>query len=368
MNVPSACPVASEEDIAAVVRVLRSGVLANGPESAGLEEEFAVSCGTRHAIAVSSGTDALYLAGRAIGIGPGRLVLSSGFSFAATANAFLSLGARVLPVDIDLGTMNMCPDALRDAIAAHPECVAVVLVDLYGNTAGTDRSLEVAQEAGLPVIEDACQAHGATGHSGKPVGTRATCTAFSLYATKNLAAGEGGILTTQDDELALQLRLLRNHGCATPYKHEIVGLNHRLPEMSATLARSRLRRLQAGNDARRRLAADLASWCSVWPTSDVTPEVPADPTHVFHQFTILLPDRRRRDLVLEALRARGVDARVHYPYTVADLPQVEPTSLPRAIQLRERVLSLPVAPELTEAQRESMHDAIVAIRDGPWWE
>ncbi len=233
MRVPSVDAAASDAEVEAVARVLRSGVLANGEEVVHLEEEFTSVAGAAHAVAVSSGTDALYIAGRALGIGPSSEVLVAGFSFAASANAFLALGATVVPVDVDISTRNMDAGMLRVALEEHPRCAAVVVVDLYGGTAGTSDVLDVAATAGVPVVEDACQAHGARSRRGELVGSRAAFTAFSLYATKNVSAGEGGILTTSDTDLADRCRLLRNHGSRTPYCHEIVGLNHRLPEMSA---------------------------------------------------------------------------------------------------------------------------------------
>jgi perosamine synthetase len=250
MRVPSASTVATDDDIEVVVSVLRSGSLANGPEAAALEVEFARAVRAKHAIAVSSGTDALYVAGRAIGVG-GQVVLAAGFSFAATANSFLSLGAVVVPVDVDPVTMNVSADALTRALQKYPEIAVIVVVDLFGSTNGTEEALRIAGDAGVIVIEDGCQAHGAVGPEGKPVGARADFTAFSLYATKNVSAGEGGIVTTEDDDLARLLRLLRNHGSASQYVPEIVGLNHRLPELSAALGRSRLALLPEGNRLRR---------------------------------------------------------------------------------------------------------------------
>ncbi|MFZ2057567.1 MAG: DegT/DnrJ/EryC1/StrS family aminotransferase [Acidimicrobiales bacterium] len=366
MKVPSASAVATDDDIESVVSVLRSGSLANGPEAAALEVEFARAVGAKHAVAVSSGTDALYVAGRAIGVG-GRVVLAAGFSFAATANAFLSLGAVVVPVDVDPVTMNISADALAKALEEYPETAVVVVVDLFGSTSGTDEALRIAGDAGVIVIEDGCQAHGAVGPEGKSVGARADFTAFSLYATKNVSAGEGGIVTTEDDDRARLLRLLRNHGSASQYVPEIVGLNHRLPEMSAALGRSRLARLHEGNRLRREHAEDLASWCSAaWPGVSV-PLVPVDMLHVFHQFTVVFAEQAQRDLAHEALRNLGIDARIFYPYTLAELPEVVRTALPVAESLRDRVLSLPVHAGLSADQLEILHESIVTVGEEPWW-
>lgn len=366
MRVPSAAPAADEAEIEAVAAVLRSGSLANGSGALRLEEEFSELCGGVPAMAVSSGTDALYMAGRAAGLGPGAKVLASGFSFAATANAFLALGAEVVPVDIDLATFNISPESLTATLERHPDASCLVVVDLYGSTAGTDRCVEIAKGAGLTVIEDACQAHGALTESGEPLGRRAAFTAFSLYATKNVAAGEGGILTAPDEKVARQLRLLRNHGCETAYVHEIVGLNHRLPEMSAALARVRLERLAAGNTRRLENAALLAAACAdSWPSS-IVPVVPADGTHVVHQFTVLAPDREGRDRTADRLHSLGVDSRIHYPYTLAELPLVVPEELPNAAAARDRVISLPVHPGLSDEQIQILEDAIATVGAEGW--
>lgn len=360
MQVPSAFVETTDEDVAAVVEVLRSGVLANGPQALQFENEFAAEMGARHAVAVSSGTDALYVAGRALGVAAGDVVLVSGFSFGATANAFIALGATVVPVDVNRATFNMSAEALARTIQAHPRAKLVCIVDLFGSTHGTDEALEVARSAGIPVVEDACQAHGALGRNGERVGARSALTAFSLYATKNLAAGEGGVITTDNDWLARQARLLRNHGSSSQYVPEISGLNHRLPEMSAALARSRLRRLRTSNDRRRQIAIELSQLCqSVIPEGTVPQALPYE-CHVFHQFTVVLPDPKVREQVRNLLRDRGVDARVFYPYTIGQLPGVVPVALPTAAWLRDRVLSLPVHPGLSNAQLDHLHIAMVA--------
>ena len=363
--VPSAAPGLEPEDVAAVVRVLESGVLANGPEAAALEAEFAAWCGVPHAVAVSSGTAALVLAGQALGLSRGDVVLVAGFTFAATANAFLSLGCRVVPVDVDPLTFNVDPADLAAAADEHP-AVAAVVVDLYGGTGGTDAAIDAARATGLAVIEDAAQAHGSRDRWGRRVGGRADATTFSLYATKNLAAGEGGLVTTPDPAVAERIRLLRSHGALEQYRHETVGLNHRLPEVAAALARVRLGRLEAGNAVRRRRAGQLARWCrEAWGEElAVPPEAEAEttgpPAHVFHQFTVRFSDPERRDEVARRLRAEGVDARCFYPYMIGELPGVQRRPTPVAQRLRDTVLSLPVHPGLDEEQWERLRRAVLA--------
>lgn len=359
--VPSAVPVVTDEDIDAVVSVLRSGILANGPEAARLESEFAAYCGADHAIAVSNGTDALLLAGQALGLGRDDAVAVSGFTFAASANAFLSLGCRVVPVDVDSDTFNISSVALEALLSTRNDVRAVVIVDLFGSTRGTDAAFDVAAVHGVPVIEDAAQAHGAQVADGSRVGGRAALTTFSLYATKNMAAGEGGLVTTNEAEYDHRIRQLRNHGGIVAYDHQIVGLNRRLTEMAAALARGQLRHLDERNDLRRRAAAELAAWCeqSLGDLAFVPPEAARlAPTHVFHQFTLRCRDQGVRDALVEGLVARDVDARVFYPYAIADLPGVEPGATPAARSLVGRVCSLPVHPGLRSEQRLWLREAL----------
>ena len=361
ITVPGGDAAGTDEEVAAVTAVLRSGQLANGAQARALESEFAALCNGATAVAVSSGTDALYVSGRALSIGASDVVVVPGYTFAATANAFLSLGARVLPVDVDPTTFNIDPDLLAGVLAKRPDVRCVVVVDLYGSTAGTTEAISVAREAGVAVIEDACQAHGATDTTGTPIGARGDFTTFSLYASKNVSAGEGGVITTPDPKMAQLARLLRNHGCDTQYQHEIVGLNHRLPEMEAALALCRVRRLAEMNLLRRHNAALLSKWClDEWP-GVIVPTVLLESSHVFHQFTVVCPDVTKRDATVKGLRDHGVDARVYYPYVIADLPGVERAHLPVSESLTSLVLSLPVQPRLTPQQTEILHDAIRAV-------
>lgn len=358
-TVPSAVVDITQDDMNAVMAVLQSGVLANGPQADRLEKEFSELTTAEHAVAVSSGTDALYVAGRAVGVS-GGVVLVPGFTFAATANAFLALDAQVVAVDVDPDTFNMSAASLRLALDSYDDVRAVVPVDLYGNSAGLDEIIEMAEHAGVPVIEDASQAHGAIAPGGRTVGSRALLTTFSLYATKNVFAGEGGLVTTSDGSLARTMRLLRNHGSETQYVPVTAGLNHRLPEMSAALGRSRLRRLASGNDNRRAQASKLVEILGdAWPEVSL-PTVPADGSHVFHQFTVRFPRRELRDETARFLRAEGVDVRVFYPYTVAELPGVGHSSVPESRSLTETVLSIPVHPGLTPQQLVYLHEALKA--------
>ena len=360
--VPSASPVITEDDIAAVTAVLRRGVLANGPEVVALEQEFAAYAGCAEVVAVSSGTAALVLAGQALGLAAGHTVLVPAFTFAASANAFLSLGCRVVPVDVDPATMNISAAALDGALRGEAPVKAVVVVDLFGSTAGTDAAIDVARAHGAAVIEDAAQAHGARDEQLRVVGGRADLTTFSLYATKNMAAGEGGLVTTDDAALADTVRRLRSHGALRTYEHETLGLNHRLPEMEAALARGQLARLDDATAVRRRHARVIAERVrDAWGERALVPReaFTGPPSHVFHQLTLVLPGWR--DAAADALRDRGVDARQFYPYVIGELPGVEAAPTPVAERLRDTVLSLPVHPGLGDDQVAHLLDAIDAV-------
>jgi perosamine synthetase len=367
MVVPSACPSVTPEDIEAVVHVLRSGVLANGPVVAALEQEFAVYCGPGvEAVAVSSGTTALMLAGQALALGSGDTVLVSAYTFAASANALLALGCDVVPVDVNPTTMNLDAEAVGAALQSHPRARALVAVDLFGSTAGTDEAIRLARGAGLHVIEDAAQAHGALDATGRRTGARdVDVSTFSLYATKNMAAGEGGLVTTHDSDLAARIRRLRNHGSVETYRHEVLGLNHRLPEVSAALARGQLRRLDDANCARRANASRLARLTTAaWGDAVTVPleAVNGSTTHVFHQFTVRFRSAGERDLARDLLHAGGIDVRHFYPYTIAALPGVTCTAVPVAEMLRDTTLSIPVHPGIDESRWSHIEAALQGVR------
>jgi dTDP-4-amino-4,6-dideoxygalactose transaminase len=362
MRVPIAAPPTGPAVIAAVVDVAESGQWTNGPQGRHLEAEFAAYCAAPHCIGVSSGTAALVLVGEALGLSPGDRVLVPGFTFAATANAFLSLGCRVECVDVDPVTFNL--DATHLNRALSEPAAAVVVVDLYGNCAGTDEIIAIAERAGARVIEDAAQAHGAIDEQLQMVGARegVDATTFSLYATKNLAGGEGGLITTSSAELTDRLLELRSHGAAETYVHRSIGLNHRLTEFAAAIVRVQLRDLDADNDIRRAHASRLDDWCQqAWGSAVRIPQR-APAAHVLHQYTVVFDSRERRDGIAQGLRELGVDARLFYPYIVAELPGVQPADLPVAKSLRDTVLSLPVHPRLDEGQLDVLRDAIMTVR------
>jgi dTDP-4-amino-4,6-dideoxygalactose transaminase len=345
-------PLLGQEEIDAVVDVLRSGQLAQGRVVEELEQQFARYIGTRHAIAVSSGTAALHLALLAAGVGPGDEVITSPFTFIASANAVLYTGARPVFVDICPDTFNLDPELVERAIT--PWTKAILPVHLYGLPADMPALIEIATRHGLVIVEDAAQAHGAA-IGGRKVGTFGIgC--FSLYATKNMTTAEGGLITTDDDRVAGHARVLRSHGQVERYRHDILGYNYRLTDVQAAIGLAQLQRLEANTAARIANAAFLSARL----TELATPRVPSGYRHVYHQYTVRIPERR--DVLAQQLRAAGVGTSVHYPVPVhqqqlyRDLGYV--TCRPIAEQASREVLSLPIHPALTLDDLETIVGAV----------
>lgn len=351
--IPISRPQIGREEEEAVLRVLRSGRLAQGPEVEALEGEFAKLCGVPHAVACSNGTAALHLALLAHGIGPGDEVLVPTFTFAASANAVLAVGAR--PVFCDIREDDFCIDTESAAAHVGSATRAVMPVHLYGQVADMNAVRALASAHDLVIVEDACQAHGAA-FEGTRAGGFATA-AFSLYATKNAMSGEGGIVTAQDDETDARLRLLRNHGMERRYVHSTFGLNLRMTDLLAAIGRISVSHLEAGNARRRDNAAFYAKELDGIDGLILPREMPGR-EHVWHQYTVRVPGRR--DAVLEALRASGVGADVYYPTPVHRQPAYDAgaVSLPVAERLASEVISIPVHPGLTGEERA---DVVAAL-------
>ena len=345
-----------DELLAAIIRVCDSQRFILGPEVEALERELAVALAVRDTIAVSSGTDALLVAMMALGIGPGDEVITSTYSFFATAGCIARLGATPRLVDIDAATYNLSAAGVRAAMS--PRTKAIIPVHLYGLCADMDPILAIAAETGVAVIEDACQAIGATDR-GRQAGSMGTAGCFSFFPSKNLGAfGDAGLVTTNDPALAATLRLLRNHGAEQRYYHQRIGGNFRLDAIQAAVLRVKLPHLPRWTDMRRanarryqRLFADV-----VPDTRIVLPVEPAGRRHVYNQFVVRVPDR---DRVRTYLSEHGVATEVYYPvpfhlqecfaalgYGAGDFPEAEAAA--------SSTLALPIYGELTEAQQEAV--------------
>ena len=356
--IPIASPVIGEQEKAAVLRVLESGVLAQGPAVEAFETAFAERLGVRHAVAVGSGSAALLVALLAHGVGEGDEVITTPFSFIASANAVLFAGARPRFVDVREDDFNIDPELIERMVT--PRTKAIIPVHLYGNPCRMDDIEAIARRHGLAIVEDCCQAHGAS-IEGRPVGTFGTA-CFSFYPTKNMTTGEGGMVTTDDTDVAAQARMLRNHGQSERYLHERIGFNWRMTDLAAAIGLAQLDRLEEGNARRRANARRLNEGC----TGVVTPTVRECSHHVYHQYTVRVPGQR--DELLSHLREHGVGAVVYYPMPIHRQPVYRRLGyrddLPVAERLSTEVLSLPVHPSLTEGELDTIATATSSFFEG----
>ena len=349
----------------AVTRVMDSQRFVLGEEVSRLESEIAAYCRTKHAIACASGSDALLLALMALDLGPGDEVITTPFSFFATAASITRLGGRPVFVDIDPQTYNLDPSRVADAIT--PRTKAIMPVHLYGQCADMDPLLEHSRGHEIPIVEDAAQAIGAT-DKGRRAGSMGLVGCFSFYPTKNLGgAGDGGMLTTNDDQIAQRLRRLRTHGGANEYEHSEVGVNSRLDELQAAVLRVKLPHLDRWSDQRAGKAeiySQLLNHAGV-NFALIPPHVRPDGRHIFHQYVVRAPGNR--DALQSHLKSRGVGTKIYYPiplhrqecfsylgYKEGDFPESEKAA--------RETLALPVYPELNEAQQAYVVEAIKSLQ------
>jgi len=355
--IPLSRPWIGPEEKAAVIEVLESGMLVQGPRVRALEDAFARLIGVRHAIATSSGTTALHLAMLAHGIGPGDEVITSPFTFIASVNSILYTGATPVFADIDEATFNIDPAKLEAAVTARTR--AVMPVHLYGQPCDMDEICAAARHHGLVVLEDAAQAVGATYH-GRQVGSFGTGI-FSLYATKNVMSGEGGIITTDDDEVADRARLLRNHGMRDRYRYETLGYNFRLTDVLAAIGLAQFQRLEEATRLRRANAATLDETLK----NVVTPVVKPGREHVWHQYTIRLDPQTDRNHAVKVLHDEGIGTGIFYPIGAHRFPHVSKAvgevDMPVTDRAAESVLSLPVHPLLSPRDLERIAAAVNAL-------
>ncbi|GGA71492.1 aminotransferase DegT [Pseudoclavibacter endophyticus] len=356
--IPPAKPIIGEEERAAVDRVLRSGMVAQGSEVAAFETEFGQHFHLdRPVVAVNSGTAGLHLGLLAAGVGPGDEVIVPSFTFAATGNSVVLAGATPVFVDIEPRTFGLDPSAVEAAIT--PRTRGILPVHLYGHPARITELEAIAQKHELALYEDAAQAHGASLEN-RPVGTFGEFAMFSLYPTKNMTSGEGGMVAVSNDGLARAMRLLRNQGMERAYANEIVGFNARMTDIHAAIGRVQLKKIDDWTRTRQRNAAFFdANLRGV-----VVPPVEAAAVHVYHQYTVRVPEDR--DGFVAALRdEHGVGSGVYYPTPNHRLESLAPyapqTNLVETERAAREVVSLPVHPSLSEADIERIVTAVNAV-------
>ena len=326
---------------------LHSCAFVLGPNVQAFERESAAFLGVKHAIGCASGTDALHLALLAAGVGPGDEVITTAFTFIATAEAIRYVGARPVFVDIDPRTFNISPEAIEGAITK--KTVAVMPVHLFGQPCDMARIQAICDRHGLKLVEDCAQSFGAS-IAGRQTGSFGVAAGFSFFPSKNLGCyGDGGLVSTHSDELAQRIRMLRNHGSEVRYYHDVIGYNSRLDELQAVILRVKLRHIDEFNAGRRRAAHLYSELMADLPV--VTPHEDGLGVHVYHQYTLLSD---RRDHIMQALQQAQIACAVYYPVPLhrqkVFATECEGVSLPVTEQVASRCLSLPIFPELEEAQ------------------
>ena len=363
--IPISVVKSSAEAEALVLQVLRSGQLTQGAMVLRFEELCREMTGASHAIAVNNGTTALVVALEALRMQPGDEVVTSAFTFVATLNAILESGATARFADIDPNDFNVSPASV--SLSVNDRTRVLLPVHLFGQPCDLVPLTELAATNGLAILEDAAQAHGAT-YNGMRIGTTAGLATFSFYATKNLQSGEGGVITTDDDELAARLRLLRNHGMKARYQYELAGHNYRLTDLAAAVAIPQFANLASITATRAANAAYFSQHLADLP-GVVTPAVHRDRTHAWHQYTVRVTAdcATPRDEVVRRLNAAGIGAGVYYPRAVYDYEcyRQHPRVIigdgnPVATKVATEVVSLPVHQHLTESERDQIVAAVHA--------
>jgi dTDP-4-amino-4,6-dideoxygalactose transaminase len=360
-----------DEMHAAITRVLESGAFIMGPDVAAFEQEAAAYLGVKHAIGLNSGTDALFIALRALGIGPGDEVITTPFTFFATAEAISHVGATPVFVDANEQTFNIDPDLIEAKIT--PRTKAIIPVHLYGRPSDMGKIMAIANKHNLKVIEDCAQSFGArylgqcngcdgscnpSEHLGKQTGTIGHVGAYSFFPSKNLGAyGDGGMIATNDDSIAEHARMLRVHGSRKKYYNEVVGYNSRLDTIQAAILRVKLPHVDAWNAARREVARQYNELLA-GIEGIVTPEIA--PGHVFHQYTVRIT-KGSRDEVQKKLAAAGIGTMVYYPVPQDQLPlyKGQYPQYPISDRLAQEVLSLPIWPELDKQIQDEVVHAVI---------
>lgn len=350
--IPIASPQLGSEEREAVDRVLKSGIIAQGPEVAKFEDEFAKMCGVKYAVATSNGTTAGHLVMIASGISPGDEVITTPFTFFATASVIIMAGAKPVFVDVEEDGFCLDPNQVESAITEKTK--AIQPVHLYGELADMPSLVEISDKNNLVLIEDSAQAHSADSWEGK-AGSFGNAGWFSFYPTKNMTTSEGGIITTNSEGLSSHCKVLRAHGMTAQYQHTEFGYNYRMTDISAAIGRVQLTKLDKFNSRRREIADKYNTSLSKYV------KVPENRRgHVFHQYTILC---NQRDELKEHLSQKGVGSGIYYPtllYNYAPMSEFE-ADCPNAKRLTELSLSLPVHPGLSDSDVSKVIDSVISF-------
>jgi perosamine synthetase len=360
--IPVSRPVLGKEEAEAVARVMESGMIAQGHVVQEFERAYAFYCGVKHAIATSNGTTALHAALLSVGIGPGDEVIVPSFTFIATATTVSMCGASPVFADVDDRTFTLDPASVEGLIT--PKTRAVMGVHLFGQPFDVPALTSLCREHDLPLIEDAAQAHGST-FRGRKTGSFGKLACFSFYATKNMTTGEGGMVTTDDADLAARIRLLINHGQKEKYLHTTLGYNYRMTDMGAAMGLVQLGKLDEMN-AKRAANAKYLDQSFRCPGLG-TPNVRSDSTHVYHQYVLKVErgSKVTRDGLMQALAAKGIGTAIHYPRPVHDQPLYRGRQgkdpCPVSSRLASSVLSLPVHPLVSEVDLSAIVRAVNAV-------
>lgn len=352
--IPIAKPQIGEEEIKAVTEVLKSGMLVQGKKVKELEEQFARYIGTKYAVATSSGTTALHIALLAHGIKPGDEVVTSPFTFIASANSILFCGAKPIFVDVDETTFNINPQKIEEKITSQTK--AIMPVHLFGQACDMAAIQKIAEKHKLILIEDACQSHGAE-YAGKKVGAFGTgC--FSFYPTKNMTTGEGGIITTNDEQIYNKAKILRDHGMPERYKHIMLGYNYRMTDIHAAIGIVQLQKLEKCIQRRRENAEFFAK--NITLPGIMLPNALNNVRHVYNQFTLRITGKCRleREEIMQKLTEAGIGNIIYYPTPVYEQEPYKSQKYPADCKTAERicreVLSIPVHPGVTAVDLEQI--------------
>ena len=357
--IPIAKPLIDDVEKKLVMDVLDSGMISIGKVVKEFEEKFAEYTGAKHAIAASSGTTALHIALAAAGVKPGDKVLTTPFSFVATANSILYCGAVPVFCDIEEDTFNMDPKQARLMLENIEGIKAILIVHLYGQSCDMDEIMKLVKEFDLVLVEDAAQAHGAK-YKGKHVGTFGDAGIFSFYPTKNMTTAEGGMVITNDDKVYEKAKMIREHGANATYHHQILGYNYRMTNIEAAIGLGQLQKLDDFNKARREHAQyynenlkDL-DWLQI-------PVVNDNCYHCYHQYTLKV--KGNRDRFQEFLKENGIGSKVYYPITIPEQPMYKDMGygqlkFPVSDKMCEEVISIPIHPAVTKEDREKIVETI----------